>query len=146
MTSAHWPDALSHCVYTYNRMPTKANPDYLSPYHMYRGKPPRLKHLRAFGCDCTYWAAKSMTKGSGRAGIFLGYTPRSPDGIYIIGVQGKRSGTMVDSRHVTFQEKQVLPKFVDKTANSHVKSDVDLLMGGKQVKTRQSTSQSYENN
>ena len=84
MASSYWPDALAHCVYTYNRMPTKANPGYLSPYHMYRGKAPRLKHLRAFGCDCTYWAAKSMTKGSGRSGVFLGYTPKSPDGTYRI--------------------------------------------------------------
>ena len=128
MASSYWPDALAHCVYTYNRMPTKANPDYLSPYHMYRGKAPRLKHLRAFGCDCTYWAAKSMTNGSGRSGVFLGYTPKSPDGTYRIGVQGKRAGTMVDSRHVIFHESQVLPKFVDKTSRSHIKSEVDDLI------------------
>ena len=69
-----------------------------------------------------------MSVGSGRAGVFLGYTPKSPDGTYRIGVKGKRDGTIVDSRHVVFQEKQILPKFVDKTSKSAVVSDVDHLI------------------
>ena len=69
----YWLEALALCVYTYNRMPTKANEDFLSLYHIYRGKPPRIGHLRGFGCDCTYWGRKSMSKGSGRPGVFLGY-------------------------------------------------------------------------
>jgi len=124
----YWPEAFQYCVYTYNRMPTRANVDDLSPYHMYRQRPPRLSHLRAFGCDCTHWCKKSMSKGTGRAGIFLGYTPKSPSGTYRIGVKGKRTGTMVDSRHVIFDEHQVLPKFLDKTKHSHIPDDVNNLL------------------
>ena len=69
-----------------------------------------------------------MSSGSGRSGVFLGYTPRSPEGTYRIGAKQKRHGTMVDSRHVTFQEEQVLPKFTDKTLKSHVSTDVDKLL------------------
>ena len=127
----YWPEALALCVYTYNRMPTKANEDCLSPYHMYRGKPPRIGHLRGFGCECTYWGPKSMSKGSGRPGVFLGYTPRSPTGTYRIGVKGNRNGTMVDSRHVIFQENQVLPKFVDKTKMSHISTETNSLLVNK---------------
>ena len=95
---------------------------------MYRQRPPRLSHLRAFGCDCTHWCKKSMSKGTGWAGIFLGYTPKSPSGTYRIGVKGKRTGTMVDSRHVIFDEHQVLPKFLDKTKHSHIPDDVNNLL------------------
>jgi hypothetical protein len=33
MIMEYWPEAIQYWVYTFNRMPTKANPDYLSPYH-----------------------------------------------------------------------------------------------------------------
>ena len=36
----------------------------------------------------------------------------------------------MDNRHVIFHEAQVLPKFVDKTRRSHIKSDVDDLLEG----------------
>jgi transposase InsO family protein len=50
----YWSEALEYCVYTYNRLPSKANSLNCSPYQMYHGKPPYLGHLRGFGCTCTY--------------------------------------------------------------------------------------------
>ena len=70
----YWPEALEYCCYTHNRMPSAANQDSMSPYQLYKGHPPRLAHLRGFGCDCTYWHKKTMNKGPGRRGIFLGYS------------------------------------------------------------------------
>ena len=98
---------------------------------MYRGRPPSIGHLRGFGCDCTFWTGKDMSKGSGTEGKFVGYTPKSPTGTYRVEVKGKRKGTMADSRHVVFHENQVLPKFSDKTKNSHFKTVVNDLLNVK---------------
>ena len=66
-----------------------------------------------------------MSEGTGHDGTFLGYTKQSPRGTYHIAVKGKRKGTRVDSAHVTFDEYQIMPTFVDKTKHSHVENEVD---------------------
>jgi hypothetical protein len=95
---------------------------------MYTGLPPHISHLRAFGCDCSYYGKKTAAKGPGIPGLFLGYSQKSPRGSYIIEEKGKRTKVRVDSGDVLFDEHQVLPKFIDKTSTSHISSDVDTLV------------------
>ena len=87
-----------------------------------------MYYLRGFGCTCTYWTEKDAEHGSGQEGLFLGYSKNSPKGTYHIEVKGKRKGTRADSRHVQFDEYQVMPKYEDATKNSHIPNEVDELL------------------
>ena len=130
----YWEHALAWCVYTYNRMPSKSNPDYLTPFHMYTGSPPRIGHLRGFGCECVYWDKPTLTHGSGKEGIFLGYSKKSPTGTYHIKSKQKIDKVYVDSRHVKFMEHQVFPKDLEQGTTS-VHGDIELNNAARELST-----------
>jgi hypothetical protein len=44
-----WTHAMKVFTYSVNRLPTRANPDWKSPYKMLYGAPPMLKHFRKWG-------------------------------------------------------------------------------------------------
>ena len=44
-----WPFAVRHAVYILNRVPTKANQNYMTPYERLKQEKPNLKNLKIFG-------------------------------------------------------------------------------------------------
>ena len=50
MPATFWADAVKHGCYIMNRLPSSANANGESPYFLFHGKQPKLKHLRTFGC------------------------------------------------------------------------------------------------
>lgn len=46
----YWPYAIQSAVYLINRSPTRANPNFVSPYEMWHGRKPTLGNIRIFGC------------------------------------------------------------------------------------------------
>ena len=97
-----WPFACSTATYIHNRLPTKANTRYRSPFEIVKGRKPDLSNLRCFGCE-VWVLGKTLKKGerymhTATRGIFLGY-PKNQKG-YRCYVDGK-----IDSfRNVIFNE------------------------------------------
>jgi len=70
-----WAEAVSHAVYLRNRSPSSSLTDSV-PQGAYTSVPPRMDHLRVFGCQCWPLVQKEhRTKLDPRAKrmIFLGY-------------------------------------------------------------------------
>lgn len=68
-----WAEALNAAIHIANRLPVA---DRLSPYEAVFGKPPRLSHLRVFGCKAFVQTPRATTKKlDPRAwiGIHVGY-------------------------------------------------------------------------
>ncbi|CAN0069196.1 unnamed protein product, partial [Heterosigma akashiwo] len=53
LSDSYWSEALLlHSVETTNRLPTTGLPNQNSPYELWYGHRPSLRHLRAFGASC----------------------------------------------------------------------------------------------
>ena len=50
LPSPFWGEAISTAAKVLNRLPTKVNPDSISPHEAWFGKKPKIDHLRVFGC------------------------------------------------------------------------------------------------
>jgi len=45
-----WPEAVTYAVKLINHLPTKSNVDQKTPYKLWHGRKPTVKHIRVFGC------------------------------------------------------------------------------------------------
>ena len=50
LSNSFWAEAVAKTTYLRNRMVTTALKDSLTPYQLWFGKKPNLKHIRTFGC------------------------------------------------------------------------------------------------
>ena len=103
----NWYWAVKWLVYTINRLPTKSNKDWVSPYHMRWGAPAQIQHLRPFGCEVVVClqVPEELPRGHkfhqrGVDGYFLGY----PGGIKSFTVMVRSTGRIVTRRNVIFNE------------------------------------------
>jgi hypothetical protein len=105
-----WTHAMKVFTYSVNRLPTRSNPDWKSPYEMLYGAPPALKHFRKWGVPCVvtkYYDKKgSDFSPKGREGIFLGYAANHSPGSYLVLM--KDTNRIVVSKNVKFDEGVVL--------------------------------------
>ena len=54
LSNSFWAEAVATTTYLRNRMVTTALKDGLTPYQLWFGKKPNLKHIRTFGCMVYY--------------------------------------------------------------------------------------------
>ena len=50
LSKAYWAEAVATATYLRNRMMSSAIKSGITPYQLWYGKKPNLKHLRVFGC------------------------------------------------------------------------------------------------
>ena len=99
-----WPFALKHVVSVRNRLPHTAIKE--TPFNLFYGSRPDLKHLRVFGSTAYVLQLPRPSKFGARAqeGIFL---EAMPHGIYKVLVHDKdEQYKLVESRNVTFNESE----------------------------------------
>ncbi|GAB0089493.1 secreted RxLR effector protein 161-like [Sergentomyia squamirostris] len=112
--AAMWAELVTTAIYILNRT-GKSSCDGMSPYQLWMGKKPRIKHLRIIGCECFFWIPdqkrRKMDAKAGK-GYLVGYDNDERYRIY-------SSGKVILTRDVKFVEKLsechkktlVLPRF-----------------------------------
>ena len=111
-----WAEALQTAAYISNRVPCCRQKD-TTPYEMWHGFKPDLRHLRAFGCDAFYYnfCRQKKMEAKAKKGSLVGYQP-AVEGHYRIYDAASRS--VVVTRNVRFNEvtacsKDSLIHFID---------------------------------
>lgn len=98
-----WTYALSTYRHIHNRCPTSALPRNQTPFEAYKGRKPRIGHLRVFGCAAYVLVGRDKRKalqGHSVSGIFVGY----PDNHVGWRVYVPKTGQVLTSRDVIFDE------------------------------------------
>lgn len=98
-----WTYALSMYRHVHNRCPTSALARNLTPFEAFKGRKPRIGHLRMFGCAAYVLVGRDKEKGSlGRSqfGIFIGY----PDNHVGWKIYIPKTNKILISRDVVFDE------------------------------------------
>ena len=98
---SYWGEALATASYLINRSPNRVI-QLKTPYEMWYGKPPSLKHLRVFGCAAYAHQTEDKLDARSIKGIFLGY-PLGTKGYRICLNQNGRPKVII-SRNVVFNE------------------------------------------
>jgi transposase InsO family protein len=99
-----WGDAVTTSVYLYNRFP-HSSINYVTPFEMWHGYKPNLRHVRVFGCNAwVHRQNKHYQKLSPRAykAVFIGYAHRQKAYRLWDPIEQK----LVVSRDVIFDETQ----------------------------------------
>ncbi|KAL8542414.1 hypothetical protein ACS0TY_003328 [Phlomoides rotata] len=101
-----WGDALLIAAYVLNKVPPKSIP--LTPYELWTGRKPDLSNHRTRGCaafvhDCMSQYGKLGPRG--KKYIFIRYRDLSK-GYVLIGDQGDKRVTEIESRNIIFMEKE----------------------------------------
>ena len=123
LTEDWWFASMRHACDSHSRTPTRSNPGHATPYEMFHGKEPRFEHLRCFGADA-YMRLEHRRQLGPRCekGVFVGYTPQSPDGCY--DVYFSSTNSVRSSRDVVVDERSVCPasctKWLTEYANEHM--------------------------
>ena len=98
-----WEDAINTSCHVLNRITIRPILDN-TPYELLKGRKPNLSHLRVFGCKCFILnnGKDKLGKFDAKAddGIFLGYSSNRK----AYRVFNKRTLTVEESIHVTFDE------------------------------------------
>ena len=80
-----WTFAVRYAVYTQNLLPTRAI-NWKTPYELWTGEKPDVRHLRIFGCTAYSHINPSVRTSldpTAEAGIFLGYSQYSKGFIFM---------------------------------------------------------------
>ena len=79
---AFWGEAAKTVFFTLNRLPTRANENFASPYEAWTSEPPDLTIMRVFGSRCIVSIPRERRAGRaaklhdrGTEGVFMGYAP-----------------------------------------------------------------------
>lgn len=97
-----WAEFVSTSVYVLNRTGKSSVPD-TTPFELWMGKKPRIRHMRIIGCVCfAHIPSQKRKKMDKKAvkGYLIGYDGDERYRIYI-----KETGTVTCSRDVVFDEK-----------------------------------------
>ncbi|KAJ9566188.1 hypothetical protein OSB04_002154 [Centaurea solstitialis] len=97
-----WAEAVSSACFTQNR--SLIHKRFMkTPYELVYNKPPNIKFLRTFGCECVVKNDKdNLDKFSpkGDEGVFIGYAKDSPT----YRIYNKKTRCVVESTNVDFEE------------------------------------------
>jgi transposase InsO family protein len=125
-----WGEAIAYCTYSHNRLPCSSNPNFKSPFEIVHSEPPRIHHLRPFGCGCAVNTPlklrRNKTQPSAVPGISTGYG-------YVDGKKGYRVWVPSLRRVVTSFD----VVFNDLTSSIHTRSSTfpDLVVLGSEMTT-----------
>eukprot|EP00595_Chromulina_sp_UTEXLB2642_P000703 CAMPEP_0196761278 /NCGR_PEP_ID=MMETSP1095-20130614/439_1 /TAXON_ID=96789 ORGANISM="Chromulina nebulosa, Strain UTEXLB2642" /NCGR_SAMPLE_ID=MMETSP1095 /ASSEMBLY_ACC=CAM_ASM_000446 /LENGTH=950 /DNA_ID=CAMNT_0042110571 /DNA_START=657 /DNA_END=3506 /DNA_ORIENTATION=- len=100
-----WEECVRTATFIENRLPTTANPLCKSPFEMLYNRPPDLSILRVIGSKAyvhIHAPTTLSTDPKAKIGRLLGYSPNT-NGYRIL--LDERTGSIVDTIHVTFSEK-----------------------------------------
>eukprot|EP01041_Mallomonas_annulata_P031085 gene31085-53334_t len=100
-----WAECVRTATFIENRLPTTANPLNKSPFEMLYNRPPDLSILRVIGSKAyvhIHAPTTLSTDPKAKIGRLLGYSPNT-NGYRIL--LDERTGSIVDTIHVTFSEK-----------------------------------------
>jgi hypothetical protein len=101
-----WAEAVATAVYLSNVTPTKGTEsDSVTPYELWNGAKPSLKHLRVWGCTAYTYIVKAKRKDAkfgprAEKGVFIGYTFSQKQ--YKLYIPGEKRMTL--ARDVVFYE------------------------------------------
>ncbi|CEM34227.1 unnamed protein product [Vitrella brassicaformis CCMP3155] len=99
-----WCFAAKTATYIKNRMPTKTNPSEKTPFELFWGYPPCIKHIRTFGARAYVHQRKDQRgklEPRAKLGILVGFDPNTKDG-YVVWLPDDRQ--FVISRDVQVDE------------------------------------------
>lgn len=104
LNESFWAEAVACAAYLRNRSPTKAL-DGKTPFEMFTGHKPVVKHLRVFGCIAIALekGAKKKFQEKGKEYIMVGYSKSSKE----YRLYDKSTGDVKISRDVCFIEKSM---------------------------------------
>ena len=104
----YWPFAVKTFVYLNNRMPTRTNADWRSPYQVLWGRKPDLSHCRIFGSKGYALDGRKAKKcsPSAKPAMLLGYHPNNRT--YV--VKWLSSGRVGVARSARWNEEAVVQK------------------------------------
>ena len=119
----YWTYAVSSAVYITNRIGTKANVEGRSPYELWKGKKPSVRHMRIFGSRAFVHSEVGVKKldVKARKGVFLGYDAKSRS--YLVLLDSTRN--VVRSRSVVFDEETFPWK---QSTVGHEETEVEMLI------------------
>lgn len=98
-----WSDALEYAVWTTNRSPTRTNDGFKTPYEVYYGELPSMRHAHVFGEKGVYLipsASREKLRNHTRDCYFLGVLPCG-DGVKVLDA---KTNKLVKTRDVFFNE------------------------------------------
>ena len=101
-----WPEALKTAAYILNRVPTKAVPK--TPFELWKGWKPSLKHLRIWGCPAevrVYNPHERKLDPRTISAFFIGYAEKSKGYRFYC---PNHSSRIVESRNARFLENDVV--------------------------------------
>ena len=106
LDTTYWQYAMGAAAYIHNRLPSRSNEGYVSPFFVLTGKHPSIAHLRVFGCPATVTIQPKQGKEvlPGKNGIFVGYDLDTPS--YM--VYTPDNGRVHMSMQVKFHESHVM--------------------------------------
>lgn len=84
--SRFWSDALEYAVWTTNRSPTRTNEGFKTPFEVYHGKLPSMRHAHIFGAKGVYLipsANREKLDNNSRDCYFLSVLPNG-DGVKVL--------------------------------------------------------------
>lgn len=99
----YWSDALSYAVWTTNRSPTRTKAGQKTPFKVYTGRLPSMRHAHVFGARGVYLALSVDRKkldSHSRDCIFLGVLPHG-DGVKVLDTITRK---VVKTREAYFDE------------------------------------------
>jgi transposase InsO family protein len=109
-----WGEAVMAANYTRNRCPTSTVEGNVTPYEIWHGRRPNIRHLRTFGCRVDIHIPahqRSKMQPKSKKGIFMGYAPAQK--AYRVWDFNKRD--VVSSRDVIFREEGLLKLILGET-------------------------------
>ena len=109
-----WGEAVMAANYTRNRCPTSNEERKLTPYEMWHGRKPNIRHLRTFGCRVDIYIPahkRGKMQAKSKKGIFMGYAPAQK----AYRVWDFNRSDVVSSRDVVFREESLLKLLLGET-------------------------------
>ncbi|XP_057808926.1 uncharacterized protein LOC131023403 [Salvia miltiorrhiza] len=130
-----WAEAMNTAYYIINRVYLRPKTSS-TPYEIWRGRKPSVKHLHIYGCTCYILNDRSSE------GIFLGYSDGHGFRVY-----NKNTETIQESTNVTFDEESKIFSYEEEVqaVTTEVSSDVKTEVSA-DVKTDSKSENDYEEN
>jgi len=132
-----WADAIKTAVYIKNRVTSRALPVSKTPFELWTGKKPDVRHMRVFGSTCWVVLHKSHIDGKfgdkAAQGVLLGY----PDGskaykVILDDGKGVKARSVVFAETIVSEEAEVAEE-VPGDENAEVETGLRSTSDGKDV-------------
>ena len=107
LPTTFWAEAVRHACYLMNRLPSSSNKENHSPYYLWFGHHPVVKHIRTFGCIAYHRIPEEQLGASSKADdrgvkcVMIGHLGTRMRRLYNLA-----TGTMLKSRTTEFCEDQ----------------------------------------